>query len=364
MPEVIQPSEEYKEMLEKNRDKEKDKKKRIYGETENELIDLKNFLTGAEPYLRTDKGVAIDEYSRIADYFYSDKLSDFQTAAYFYKRCHSLAKSIQEPKWECNAMLGLGKCHAKLGRLDKAIEFYESIQKKAEENQLKSLVVHASKELIEIYDKMAERYMRNNEDDDPDQALKYLEKCLQAAQLADDKEKEGTICHKIGAIYVKKKEYEKALIYQNKNLQITRSDEKEKGQQGKTNQNQIDALAAIAKSYMALGKIDDALKFMSEYLETAKSSRMQNQSADAAFHLARLHTMKGNPQKAIDFYTQHFESARNAKPPHKDRVFIDKARVYLGMAKANMGIDNFLKLVTQSAQNIKPLIDWKAKKDK
>jgi hypothetical protein len=53
--------------------------------------------------------------------------------------------------------------------------------------------------------------------------------------------------------------------------------------------------------------------------------------------LARLWAMKGNNAKSIDFYQQHFESARNEKN-NKDRRLIDKARVYLGMAKANANI--------------------------
>ena len=44
--------------------------------------------------LRSDRTVAIDEYLTIAELFYSDKLKDYQTAAYFYKRCNSLAKAI------------------------------------------------------------------------------------------------------------------------------------------------------------------------------------------------------------------------------------------------------------------------------
>lgn len=72
---------------------------------------------------------------------------------------------------------------------------------------------------------MAERFMKNNEDENPDKALYYLEKCLQSAELSKDVEKEAAVCHKIGQMYVKKKEYEKALYYQNKNLQINRPDD-------------------------------------------------------------------------------------------------------------------------------------------
>jgi hypothetical protein len=49
--------------------------------------------------------------------------------------------------------------------------------------------------------------------------------------------------------------------------------------------------------------------------------------------------MKNNNPKSIEYYQQHFESARNEKNS-KDRRLIDKARVYLGMAKANTGIGN------------------------
>jgi hypothetical protein len=84
--------------------------------------------------------------------------------------------------------------------------------------------------------------------------------------------------------------------------------------------------------------------------------------------------MKGNNQKSIECYQQHFESAKNERT-EKKRQLIDKARVYLGLAKANSSIGNFLlifiifsenhlKIVLNSSTNIKPLIEWKAKKDK
>jgi hypothetical protein len=44
--------------------------------------------------------------------------------------------------------------------------------------------------------------------------------------------------------------------------------------------NLIEAHASIAKSYMALGKIDEALKHMGDYLETSKQNRKQNYSVN------------------------------------------------------------------------------------
>ncbi len=43
---------------------------------------------------RSDNLQALKEYSEIAEFFFSKDLADYQTSAYFYKRCVSLAKSI------------------------------------------------------------------------------------------------------------------------------------------------------------------------------------------------------------------------------------------------------------------------------
>ena len=53
--------------------------------------------------------------------------------------------------------------------------------------------------------------------------------------------------------------------------------------------------------------------------------------------------MKGNNTKSIEFYQQHFDSAKNERI-EKNRKLIDKARVYLGMAKANVNISKIIVL--------------------
>jgi len=65
----------------------------------------------------------------------------------------------------------------------------------------------------------------------------------------------------------------------------------------------------------------------------------------------------------LEYYNKHFECAKLEKK-EKDRVLIDKARVILGMAKANQNISTFIKTVQTADGNMKPLLDWKGKKDK
>jgi len=310
--------------------------------------------------MRNDKNVAIEEYSAIADIFFDEKLKDYQTAAYFQKRCNSLAKSIGDAKLECQSLIGLGKCFAQLGRLDRAIEQYENIFGKAQENNLSSIETTVSKELTDIYSKMAATYENKDDEESRNMGLHYLEKCLAAAEKGKDLEKVGNICHKIGTIFAKKKEFEKALEYQIRTLSIAQQLEEQKEKKGT---NVIEAHAALAKTYIALGRIDEALKHSDDYHKITKENRKFNYNADAAYQLARLWTIKGNTAKSIEYYQGHFDSARNEKI-NKDRKLIDKARVYLGMAKANANIDNFIKTVLNSSVNIKPLLDWKSKSTK
>jgi hypothetical protein len=43
---------------------------------------------------------------------------------------------------------------------------------------------------------------------------------------------------------------------------------------------------------------------------------------------------------------------------------IDTARIANGLAKGSFNIESHLKLITESAGNIRPLLEWKGKKDK
>jgi hypothetical protein len=65
----------------------------------------------------------------------------------------------------------------------------------------------------------------------------------------------------------------------------------------------------------------------------------------------------------LEYYQQHFDLARLEKQNQKNRTLVDQARVNLGIAKANAAIDNFIKIVSNSSQNLKPLLDWKNKKE-
>jgi len=176
--------------------------------------------------------------------------------------------------------------------------------------------------------------------------------------LAKNHDYEGRICHKIGVIYWNRKEYEQALQYQVKDLDLAK-----RSLEDKERTREIEAHAALSQTYLHLDKTDDALLHLEKYYQIANEKKKFNHQDDAALNLAKVYAQKGNNTKSLDYYTKHFECARLEKKD-KDRRLVDKARVILGMAKANVNIANFLKIVQNSNQNIKGILDWKARKDK
>jgi tetratricopeptide (TPR) repeat protein len=353
LPGIIIPSAKYIEEME-NKKREKPK----YGDNEEELKDLKKRLIDAEENNRySDKTAPIEEYSRLAEDFAS-KYQDYQAAAYFYKKCISIAKSANDAKWECLSYRGIGKCFSFLDRSDQAIDFLELAIKKAEENQLINIVMEISQDLVKIYGEMAAMYEKLTDEESMKHALYYLEKCLEASVLAKNHDYEGKICHKIGIIYLNQKNFEKSLEYQLRDLELAK-----KTLEDKDRIREIEAHAALAKTYLNLNKMDEALLHLEKYYSIANEKKKSNHQADASLNLAKVYAQKGNPQKSLDFYTKHFECARLEKKD-KDRKLVDKARVILGMAKANGNQGNFIKIVQNSNQNIKVLLDWKVKKEK
>lgn len=115
---------------------------------------------------------------------------------------------------------------------------------------------------------------------------------------------------------------------------------------------------------MKLEKHDEAQSHLQSYYNLAKEMKKNNATSDAAYYLAQLNKSKGNVQKSLEFYQQHFDCAKNEKPEMKKRQIVDQARITLGIAKANANISKFINIVKKSNENIKPLLDWKNKKDK
>ncbi|KAL4511805.1 hypothetical protein ABPG72_012650 [Tetrahymena utriculariae] len=329
-------------------------------EKEDKLLNLKRDLINAEEatrYLFTDKTPAIEGYFKLAETFF-EEYQDYKIAAFFYKRCISIAKDCEEKQLEGRGKLGYGKCFDRQGKTDDAIEILQKSLEEAEENQLESIVELISRELITIYKKVAQNFEKGD-NESINEALFFYEKCLDVAKKADREEDEGDICHKMGSLYFKNQNYNRSIEYQRKYLEINLPINSEEGKQ-----RQMEAHASLAKCYLKLNMNDEAQNHLERYIEHAEKLHLNNAQSDAALHLATLYAQKGNIPKSLDYYKQHFDGARTEKADKKDRKLVDRARVTLGIAKANANIDKYIELVKNSDKDIYKLLEWKAKKDK
>ena len=87
---------------------------------------------------------------------------------------------------------------------------------------MRDIVVQVSTELVDIYSQMAAHYENKEDEESSNLALQYLENCLEAATKGNNMEKEGFICHKIGLLYLNKKDFKKAHSFQLRDLQIAK----------------------------------------------------------------------------------------------------------------------------------------------
>lgn len=106
------------------------------------------------------------------------------TSAYFYNRVVELARASKHKQFEVVAMVGMGKCFDQEHRIDQAIEMLEaSLRTAAEienESERTNMTKTISKDLIEIYLKVAEQHEKDATD--LPAALVYFGKCLEVAR--------------------------------------------------------------------------------------------------------------------------------------------------------------------------------------
>jgi len=132
-----------------------------------------------------------------------------------------LSKNSDEQEWCGKAKLGYGKCYDRMGQPEEAISILEENLQEAEAGELGIIVEMISKELIQIYYKMAESAIKSEQNIEV--ALSFYEKCLEVSRKADREEEESQIYYRIGLLYYQNENYYKAIENQNKYLEINQN---------------------------------------------------------------------------------------------------------------------------------------------
>lgn len=109
---------------------------------------------------------------------------------------------------EAKSYKGLGICEEKVLNIFEAMNYLETAWEKSQDNGLTKIEREISRELVRVYQVIAIDFQ---ERDEFDRSLEYFEKCLEASKRSNDKEKEAECYQRIGLIYEKLGDLEKAI---------------------------------------------------------------------------------------------------------------------------------------------------------
>ena len=124
--------------------------------------------------------------------------NDYETASYFHKRCLDISVEFKYIEGEAEALRGLGICEEKVFNKIPAMHRLETALEKANSGELVEVARSISKDLVRVYQLIANEYLELNEFD---LSLSFFEKCLNVAQRAQDRNIEAECYQQIGMIY-------------------------------------------------------------------------------------------------------------------------------------------------------------------
>ena len=334
-PSCIEPSDRL--MEEKNLNKHM---KQTLDQTPENLVEISETLKNGEIYWREQAArECFKTYQGMAQMYVG--FNDYETASYFHQRCLDISIEFKYIEGEAQAHRGLGICEEKVFNKFPAMQHLETAMEKAKTGELLKVVREISKDLVRVYQMIANEYLERNEFD---MSLQFFEKCLGVAQEAQDRDIEAECYQQIGMIYETQGELDRAVEQRELFLDLC----KDTGNRAK----QIEAHKLLAETY---SKSDDqatgtskAIKHLMEVLNLChEEPSMEEPQSEATLKLGLLHYKPG-PKHSIkhsgDYLATHFSLIRHGEK--KNSRQIDLARVNLGIVRANQQLDNYKYMIT------------------
>eukprot|EP00743_Colponemidia_sp_Colp-15_P002440 GILK01002645.1.p1 GENE.GILK01002645.1~~GILK01002645.1.p1 ORF type:complete len:489 (-),score=60.33 GILK01002645.1:201-1667(-) len=304
------------------------------------MVFLKETLTVAESQRRMgDSSSALQNYRSLAEYF--ESINDYRTGLYFYDRCLDVAKDSKDHEGKATAYLRLGMCQEKLRQMGEAMKCHEASFNLARDYGLDDLKREASVRLVEVYKELA--YEKDKQAESL-QAVKYHEKCLEAAVRSENASLEGGACYRLGLACDRQGGHEKSISLFKRYLDLC--------QQNNDKVGEGQARAALANAFENLDDAESAIMELEGLLEVSQSTGEIRSQAEACFKLGMLFNLQGDHDKSVNYLEQHFELVRQLG----DRDLIDAARVHLGMARGNSEMGSYVSIVNA---DLTTLLKWK-----
>lgn len=235
-------------------------------------------------------------YQDALQLFRQGNASAFQQALKKLEAALILWQNLNEPLWEANTLLAIGRIDFALGNQSKALNDYHQALTVLEPLSLTSpsddvLYIKATilNNIGSVYDVLGEQQ----------KALEYYTQALTLRQQLQDTVGVATTLNNLGLVYNNLGEFERSLTSLNQALSIL-----------KTSENQV-ALATtlnnIGSVYDNLGDRQKAIDYYNQALSLIKPLGDRNGEVTLINNIAKIYDAWGEKQKALDYFNQALE---------------------------------------------------------
>ncbi|MCB2197088.1 MAG: tetratricopeptide repeat-containing sensor histidine kinase [Bacteroidetes bacterium] len=221
----------------------------------------------------------------------SQLLSKYDKSINAYYEAIILSSKINNPGFKGNGSLGLSNSFYRLANNTKSLEYCIQAEKIFTEINDTANLITASLLMGQVLTDLG----------DFDQANTIYKKILTQAQHRNDSITLAEIFNQKGAMSFFQNNYEKAISYYNKSLQINKK--------LKNNINIGINLANIGEAHMYQGNTEKALTCLLEALEVEKKTKYQSAFPFIYYSLAQTYSLTNQDKKAIEYFDKSISVA-------------------------------------------------------
>jgi len=308
------------------------------------LVLLKDQLVRANAALDDGNVQEVCEaYKQLAKYF--AQMGRLRTAEFFFQKCLHLSKEAGWFPGELEANLALGIVYEELGDVAIAVACHERRLELAAESGAMEIATSACQSLTSVYLRQAEEF---NAKKDVDAALDAYNKCLNAAERADNPAVLSKAHYQMGMLYHQHGKWTDAMYYLRRFIELSNS-----GLAVGTDKSAEGAAhTTYANCLQEVGDMATAISSLEAYLETMSKGMDQTGPAIACCSLGILFYNKAQFQQSVTYFQRFFELARGLS----DNAMLEAARFNLGVARGAVLMEPFMNVVNS---DLPKLIAWK-----
>ena len=277
-------------------------------------------------------------------------MRDPKTGVYFYEKCLEISRLTNDRRGEMASNHDLGLIYQSMGEAVAASKYHERHLELATKDAIPSEEQTAARELVKVYQKIAEE--REGEGDH-DEAVFFYQKTLESAVLAMERQSEGLANYRLGRAYVMLGECHRAVQFLEDYEVICKEldDREGEGQ----------ACSAMAAAYQALSNDEKALTYLKSCLDIASETENLVTQGEACCALGVIYNKRGEYDKAVDYFERNFEIARTvASTGAAETSHVDVSRVYLGMARGNQMLNQYVNVINH---DLRAILSWKTRRN-